>query len=80
MQLKISPELRAEAGRQNIKYTHLAQKLGTTRQAVSEKLRNDATNYSISELAKYAEALSISTSELLRRAEENKNNRKESVK
>lgn len=72
--MEISKELRAETARQNLKYVHLAQKLGVSRQAVSQKMRNDQANYSVKELKKYADALNIPASELLSRAEKASNN------
>lgn len=67
----ISKELRAETARQNLKYVHLAQKLGISRQAVSQKMRNDQANYSVKELKRYADVLNIPAAEILSRAEKN---------
>lgn len=66
----ISKELRAETARQNLKYVHLAQKLGISRQAVSQKMRNNHADYSVKELKRYADVLNTPAWVLLRRAEQ----------
>ncbi len=68
--MNISAELRAEAARQNLKYSDLAKALGTTRQAVSKKLRNDSSNYYTDELTAYSNVLRIPISTIYARAEQ----------
>ena len=68
--MSIIAEIRAEMGRQNLKNIDIARKINSSRQHVSQRLNNDKGLISNYELERYAKALHIPASELVRRAEE----------
>lgn len=67
----MSAEIRAEIARQHLNYSDVARRMGISRQAVSEKLRNDGANFSLNELSAYSKALGIQNSKLMARVEMN---------
>lgn len=65
----IAAEIRAEAARQNMPYTHLAELSGLSASSISRKIGQEISPLYMGEAYALAQALDISFSELVARAE-----------
>lgn len=69
IQNRIAAEIRAEAARQNMPYTHLAELSGLSASSISRKIGQGNAPLYMGEAYALAQALDISFSELVARAE-----------
>lgn len=67
--MTVAAEIRAELGRQRIKYAELSRRLGMSRQRVWALLTDDRPLRDV-EIKDIADVLGVPASELMRRAEE----------
>ena len=70
--MTVAAEIRAELGRQRIKYAELSRRLGMSRQRVWALLTDDRPLRDV-EIKDIADVLGVPASELMRRAEEHDN-------
>lgn len=75
--MQLAAEIRAELARQRLSYADLANRLGVTRQTISQKLGTEKSDITMKDLQQIAKELNVSPAVLIQRAERSCSERRE---